>query len=89
MSQPTSREAEAALRPCPLLQSLTSPAQIATLSDAQLAQLAEEVRRRIVDVVSHTGGHLAPSLGVTDLTLALLACFDFEHDKLISDGKPL
>lgn len=85
MTQPSSREAEASLRPCPLLQSLSSPAQIATLSDAQLAELAEEVRCRIVDVVSHTGGHLAPSLGVTDLTLALLSCFNFEQDKLIWD----
>ena len=85
MTQTPSREAEASLRPCPLLQSISSPAQIATLSDAQLAELAEEVRCRIVDVVSHTGGHLAPSLGVTDLTLALLSCFNFEQDKLIWD----
>ena len=85
MTRTPSSEAEMPLRPCPLLDSLVSPARLASFSDAQLVELAGEVRRRIVDVVSHTGGHLAPSLGVTDLTLALLSCFDFERDKLIWD----
>lgn len=85
MARPPSSEAATPLRPCPLLESLVSPAAIASFSDAQLGELAGEVRRRIVDVVSHTGGHLAPSLGVTDLTLALLSCFDFEQDKLVWD----
>ena len=68
-----------------LLDGIESPAQLNKFSDAQLAQLAGEVRSRIIDTVSRTGGHLAPSLGVVELTLALLATFNVEHDKLIWD----
>ncbi|MDR1777771.1 MAG: 1-deoxy-D-xylulose-5-phosphate synthase [Desulfovibrio sp.] len=68
-----------------LLRDIKTPSQVAGLSDAQLLQLAREVRERIVDVVSHNGGHLAPSLGVVELTLALLAVFDLEKDRLIWD----
>ncbi|MDR2055142.1 MAG: 1-deoxy-D-xylulose-5-phosphate synthase [Desulfovibrio sp.] len=69
----------------PLLEDICSPSQLAEFSDSQLLQLASEVRRRIVDVVSRNGGHLAPSLGVVELTLALLATFDLDRDKLIWD----
>ncbi|MDR3320387.1 MAG: 1-deoxy-D-xylulose-5-phosphate synthase [Desulfovibrio sp.] len=68
-----------------LLESISTPSQVAELSDAQLTRLAGEVRQRIVDVVSHNGGHLAPSLGVVELTLAMLATFDLDKDKLIWD----
>ncbi|MDR2573562.1 MAG: 1-deoxy-D-xylulose-5-phosphate synthase [Desulfovibrio sp.] len=68
-----------------LLNNIDTPLQIAGLSEPQLALLAAEVRRRIVDVVSHNGGHLAPSLGVVELTLALLATFNIDRDKLIWD----
>lgn len=68
-----------------LLDSITSPAQLHGMSDAQLAQLGEEVRSRIISVVSHNGGHLAPSLGVVELTLALLATFRLDRDKLVWD----
>ena len=43
------------------------------------------MRSRIIETVSRNGGHLAPSLGVVELTLALLATFNVEHDKLIWD----
>ena len=69
----------------PLLDAVSSPAQLNKYSDAQLAQLAGEVRSRIIETVSRNGGHLAPSLGVVELTLALLATFNVEHDKLIWD----
>ncbi|MGV6996814.1 1-deoxy-D-xylulose-5-phosphate synthase [Desulfovibrio sp. QI0430] len=69
----------------PLLDAVSSPAQLNKFSDAQLAQLAGEVRSRIIETVSRNGGHLAPSLGVVELTLALLATFNVEHDKLIWD----
>ena len=68
-----------------LLDGITDPAQVAALSEPQLAELAEEVRRRIIEVVAHNGGHLAPSLGVVELTLALLSTFDLNKDKLIWD----
>ena len=69
----------------PLLDAVSSPAQLNKYSDAQLAQLAGEVRSRIIETVSRNGGHLAPSLGVVELTLALLATFNVDHDKLIWD----
>ena len=53
-----------------MLDGIESPAQLNKFSDAQLAQLAAEVRSRIIETVSRNGGHLAPSLGVVELTLA-------------------
>ena len=69
----------------PILDGIISPGQVADLSDLELTQLAEEVRRRIIDVVAHNGGHLAPSLGVVELTLALFSAFDLDKDRLIWD----
>ncbi|MBO5490058.1 MAG: 1-deoxy-D-xylulose-5-phosphate synthase, partial [Desulfovibrio sp.] len=69
----------------PLLDGIDTPARLQSFSDAQLAQLAREVRCRIIEVVSHNGGHLAPSLGVVELTLALLATFDVGRDRLVWD----
>ena len=68
-----------------LLDSLTSPKQVMDLSDEQLPLLAAELRKRIIDVVSKNGGHLAPSLGVVELTLALLHTFNMEKDKIVWD----
>ena len=68
-----------------LLEGISSPEQVAELDEAQLQHLAGEVRQHIIDVVSRNGGHLAPSLGVVELTLALLATFDLSRDKLIWD----
>ena len=68
-----------------LLDSLTSPKQVMDLSDEQLPLLAAELRKRIIDVVSKNGGHLAPSLGVVELTLALLHTFNMEQDKIVWD----
>ncbi len=69
----------------PLLDSLAGPTQVGNLTDGQLQQLADELRRRIIEVVARNGGHLAPSLGVVELTLALLATFDMSRDKLVWD----
>lgn len=69
----------------PLLDGITSPSQVAALSEDELEQLALEVRGRIIEVVSRNGGHLAPSLGVVELTLALLATFNLDQDKLVWD----
>lgn len=64
---------------------LTDPAALMRLDDAELALLAQEVRSRIIATVSRTGGHLAPSLGTVELTLALLSEFDLNSDRLIWD----
>ena len=51
----------------------------------ECSQLAGELRSEIINVVAKNGGHLAPSLGVVELTLALLRAFDLEEDKLVWD----
>jgi 1-deoxy-D-xylulose-5-phosphate synthase len=68
-----------------LLDQIQSPADIRTLSLRELAELAQDIRENIIETVSRTGGHLAPSLGVVELTIALHYIFDTPHDKLIWD----
>lgn len=67
------------------LDSLRLPDDIKELSYEDLERVAEDVRRRIIDTCSKTGGHLAPSLGVVELTVALLKTFNAEHDRIIWD----
>jgi 1-deoxy-D-xylulose-5-phosphate synthase len=68
-----------------LLDTINSPADLKELSLVDMEQLAEEIRQTIVETVSETGGHLAPSLGVVELTLALHYVFDAPKDKIIWD----
>lgn len=68
-----------------ILSSITGPGDVARLSLPQLEQLAAEVRERIISTVARTGGHLAPSLGVVELTLALLKVFQPDQDRIIWD----
>ena len=55
------------------------------LPQEELPKLAGELRQEIIEVVSKTGGHLAPSLGVVELTVALHYSFDTPHDKIVWD----
>ncbi|MBW6458833.1 MAG: 1-deoxy-D-xylulose-5-phosphate synthase, partial [FCB group bacterium] len=68
-----------------LLESIASPADLKHLSLSELTRLADELRNYIIEVVSETGGHLAPSLGTVELTVALLHVFDLPDDKVIWD----
>src|SRR5436190_8521704 len=68
-----------------ILDSINNPAQLRTLSVAQMQQLAEEIRREIIEKVSVKGGHLAPNLGVVELTMALHYVFDTPMDLLVWD----
>lgn len=68
-----------------LLAGIKSPEDIREYSIAELEQLAQELRQQIIHTVSQTGGHLAPSLGVVELTLALHYVFATPKDKLIWD----
>lgn len=68
-----------------LLDTIYSPADLKKLPIEKLPQLADEIRDFMIEVVSHTGGHLAPSLGTVELTLALHYCFNSPEDKLIWD----
>src|SRR5512137_53642 len=69
----------------PLLPQIQSPADLKKLPVEQLPQLAQEIRDAICTQVSKTGGHLAPNLGVVELTIALHYVFDFGHDRLLFD----
>lgn len=69
----------------PLLNTISSPADVKALSGEALAQLANEIRTRMIETVSRSGGHLAPSLGTVELTLALCHVFNFPTDKVIWD----
>ena len=68
-----------------LLNSIDSPADIRKLAPVQLKVLAQDIRDLIVRTVARTGGHLAPSLGVVELTIALHYVFNTPLDKLIWD----
>lgn len=63
--------------PFPLLESIHSPADLKKMPVAQLPALAEEIRAAICAQVAKSGGHLAPNLGVVELTIALHYVFDF------------
>lgn len=68
-----------------LLENLESPSDLKDFSQAELKQLAEELRAKIIDTVSQTGGHLASSLGIVELTLALHTVLSSPKDKIIWD----
>ncbi|GAB6935418.1 1-deoxy-D-xylulose-5-phosphate synthase [Calditerricola yamamurae] len=68
-----------------LLERIQSPADVKGLSLAELEQLASEIRQFLIEKLSVTGGHLAPNLGVVELTLALHVLFDSPRDKFIWD----
>jgi len=69
----------------PLLDRVNSPADLKQFSDAELRQLADELRAETISAVSVTGGHLGAGLGVVELTTALHAVFDTPKDRLIWD----
>ncbi|MCF6234671.1 MAG: 1-deoxy-D-xylulose-5-phosphate synthase [Rhodobacteraceae bacterium] len=69
----------------PLLDRVARPADLKQFSDAQLSQVAAELRAETISAVSVTGGHLGAGLGVVELTVALHAVFDAPRDKLIWD----
>ena len=69
----------------PTLAGIKEPVDIRALDEKGLTRLGEEIRRMIIQTVSTTGGHLAPSLGVVELTMALLRVFDPSHDRIVWD----
>ncbi|MFK7697181.1 1-deoxy-D-xylulose-5-phosphate synthase [Paenibacillus sp. HJGM_3] len=68
-----------------LLDQINSPTDLKKLSVAQLEPLAQEIRDFLIEKLSKTGGHLAPNLGVVELTLALHYLYDSPKDKFIFD----
>src|SRR5579875_2429320 len=73
------------LPPTPLLDTVTTPADLRRLQPAQLRQLADELRDEVISAVGVTGGHLGSGLGVVELTVAIHYVFDTPGDKLIWD----
>jgi len=73
------------ISPKNLLDQIQSPLDIRDLPIDDLKALAQDIRDKIVQTVSRTGGHLAPSLGVVELTIALHYIFDTPKDKIIWD----
>ena len=67
------------------LNQINFPSEIKKLSHLELKELANEVRKEMIDAVSETGGHLGAGLGVVELTVALHYIFDTPNDKLIWD----
>jgi len=68
-----------------LLSNINNPADLRQLEEAQLPQVAQELRNFIIDIVSVKEGHLGASLGVIELTIALHYVFDTPNDLLIWD----
>jgi len=68
-----------------ILPLIKGPKDLRGLGTKQLTQLAQEIRAKMIDTVSRTGGHLAPNLGVVELTIALHLTFDSPRDRLIFD----
>ncbi len=68
-----------------ILDSIESPENLKLLSNEELSILAQEIREEIISVTSHTGGHVASSLGAVDIILAVHSLIDSPRDKLLFD----
>jgi len=69
----------------PLLESLDLPADLENMDRQTQAELAAEIRSYMLDVISKTGGHVSPNLGIVELTIALHTVFDSPNDRIIWD----
>lgn len=69
----------------PYLEKIHSPDDLKKFSLQELPEVADDIRRKIINVLAKTGGHLSSNLGVIELTLALHYVFDSPHDKFIFD----
>ena len=68
-----------------MLEKINSPEDVKKLNTGEKKQLAEEIRKYIIEIVSENGGHLASNLGVVELTIALHSIFDLPKDKIVWD----
>src|SRR5215467_4997198 len=68
-----------------LLETINSPCDVKLLSIAEMEQLAGEIREELITVLSKTGGHLGPNLGVVELTIALHYVFNTPEDRFVFD----
>src|SRR5256885_9842109 len=82
MTKSDSFKTTATTTPKRLLEGINSPADIKALREHDLPQLAQDVRDELIRVLSQTGGHLGPNLGVVELTIALHRVFNTPRDRL-------
>ena len=68
-----------------MLEKISSPQDVKELNIEEKKELAEEIRKYILEVVSENGGHLASNLGVVELTIALHSVFNLPEDKIVWD----
>ena len=68
-----------------MIEKINSSEDVKKLNLKEKAELAEEIRKYIIEVVSKNGGHLASNLGVVELTIAIHSVFDLEKDKIVWD----
>ncbi|WP_329113665.1 1-deoxy-D-xylulose-5-phosphate synthase [Streptomyces sp. NBC_01353] len=68
-----------------ILENIRGPRDLRPLGEAELDELAEEIRQFLIQAVARTGGHLGPNLGVVELTLALHRVFDSPADRILWD----
>src|SRR3979411_1297170 len=85
MTKSDSSETTTTPAPRRLLDGIHSPSDIKALREQDLPQLAQEVRDELIRVLSQTGGHLGPNLGVVELTIALHRVFDTPRDRFVMD----
>ena len=71
--------------PTPLLDRISSPADLKRLPLSQLPALSAEIRQELIDVVTRNGGHLGASLGAIELAVALHWVFDSPRDRIVWD----
>ena len=72
-------------KPTRLLDGIHGPANIKALREQDLPQLAQDVREELIRILSQTGGHLGPNLGVVELTIALHRVFNTPKDRFVMD----
>ncbi len=68
-----------------ILSKIKCPDDIKSLKDNELRKLADEIRNKLIETVSENGGHLAPNLGVVELTIAMHKVFDSPKDQFVFD----
>ncbi len=68
-----------------ILEKIKSPGDVKALDEEQLGELCEEIRGKLIDIVSVNGGHLSSNLGVVELTVALHRVFDCPSDSIVFD----
>src|SRR5207253_432822 len=85
MTKSDSSKSAETVAPTRLLDGIRSPADVKALREQDLPQLAQDVRDELIRVLSQTGGHLGPNLGVVELTIALHRVFDTPRDRFVMD----